>query len=146
MVYRLYCTTLAMTQREKEREGGGGGQVTSVGLNLEFWNNVDITGKYQSVCKCCSYNAICVTVYALACFYSPISLSASLFAYFYNRIPLLVYSLVSTADFCASCWFARSTAPGLGYGLIWNSGPLAVVSTPVLASPFLIRPVVHVPL
>lgn len=41
---------------------------------------------------------------------------------------------------------ARSTAPGLGYGLIWNSGPLAVVSTPVLASPFFINPVVHVPL
>ena len=58
----------------------------------------------------------------------------------------MVYSLVSTEDLCVSCWFCLKTAPGLGYGLIWNKGPLAVVSTPVLASPFLSKPVVHVPL
>jgi len=29
---------------------------------------------------------------------------------------------------------ALRMAPGLGYGLIWNSGPLAVESTPVFAS------------
>ena len=62
----------------------------------------------------------------------------------YNRS--IVYSLVSTEDLCVSCWFCLSTAPGLGYGLIWNKGPLAVVSTPVLASPFFSKPVVHVPL
>lgn len=56
------------------------------------------------------------------------------------------YSAVSTAPFCDICWFALSTAPGLGYGRIWNNGPLAVVSTPVFASPFLSKPVDHVPL
>lgn len=42
--------------------------------------------------------------------------------------------------------FARSTSPGLGYGRCWNSGPDAVMSTPVLASPRVSRPVDQVPL
>ena len=42
--------------------------------------------------------------------------------------------------------FLRKTSPGLGYGRCWNSGPFAVVSTPVLASPFSTSPVDHVPL
>lgn len=41
---------------------------------------------------------------------------------------------------------ARRMEPGLGYGLIWYSGPVAVVSTPVLASLILPKPVAQVPL
>lgn len=41
---------------------------------------------------------------------------------------------------------ARSTAPGLGYGLCWKSGPEAVESTPVLASPDRSRPADQPPL
>ena len=39
---------------------------------------------------------------------------------------------------------ARSTAPGLGYGRCWNSGPDAVESTPDLTSRS--RPADHEPL
>ena len=42
--------------------------------------------------------------------------------------------------------FARRTAPGLGYGLIWNKGPEAVVSAPVRASLFWGKPEDQVPL
>lgn len=41
---------------------------------------------------------------------------------------------------------ALRMSPGFGYGLIWYNGPLAVVSTPVLASPCTSRPEDHVPL
>ena len=42
--------------------------------------------------------------------------------------------------------FRRKTSPGLGYGRCWNNGPFAVVSTPVLASPFSTNPDDQVPL
>lgn len=41
---------------------------------------------------------------------------------------------------------ALSTAPGLGYGRCWNSGPAAVVSAPVFASLRLGRPLDQDPL
>ena len=41
---------------------------------------------------------------------------------------------------------ALRIAPGLGYGLIWNSGPLAVASTPVFASSPDVSPVDQEPL
>lgn len=41
---------------------------------------------------------------------------------------------------------ARKTAPGLGYGLIWNKGPLAVASTPDFASSPVAKPVDQLPL
>ena len=42
--------------------------------------------------------------------------------------------------------FMRSTAPGLGYGRCWNSGPDAVTSAPVFAESRVSRPVDHEPL
>lgn len=45
----------------------------------------------------------------------------------------------------AASALARSTAPGLGYGRCWKRGPDAVVSAPVLASPFLWSPALQLP-
>ena len=42
--------------------------------------------------------------------------------------------------------FILKTAPGDGYGLTWNSGPLAVVSAPVLTFPSSCRPLAQSPL
>ncbi len=61
-----------------------------------------------------------------------------------NSVNTLVSWVCQLGSFCSL--FIFKMAPGLGYGLIWNSGPVAVVSTPVLASPVCNRPVDHVPL